>query len=450
LKYRMEAITRWWVDQRQQANGELGGGWGDDVEILRHWGPLSAGLGSEVATRGVLRLADGLWNGDELKDGYSRRVSDVEHSSEPSTDTLPLRAALAPDDPVGRERLRITAKCAENWIAKQPDGHWRFRSSWFNCTEMDTAPARAVDVHLNTRAAGPALWSAYFDRDPKLIALLANWAESWRVAMRSTAHGKPFGLIPSVVRAADGAYMIGSSKWDEPQAEWDYFQWSGESQEALTSLFLAMHDLTGDAKWMKAAEESFAILKDCRNHTRYCEQIRKNPEALRITERHAGKAPKVDRATLLSQLADLAAAAEERLSTNFDMYTTEVLWTDRVYYKLPTEYRDRLFGGEGPRGDRYPMYAVTWTPVEGEFARAVVDWSSRSMEIAAYNFEQSPITAEARLWRLDKGDYRCHVTDSTGKLRYTSIFGMRKNPQLLRITLPARTEVTIRIEPAKL
>lgn len=448
LKYRMDAITRWWVERRQQPNGELGGGWGDDVEMLRNWGPLAAGLGSEVAARGVLRLADGLWNSDELKDGYSRRVSDVEHSSEPSTDTLPLRAVLAPGDPAGRERLRITAKCADNWIARQPDGQWRFRSSWFSCWEMDTSPARAVDVHLNTRAMGPALWSAYFDRDPKLITLLANWAESWRTAMRSTAHGKPFGLIPPVVRSVDGGYLIGSTKWDEPQAEWDYFQWSGGSQEALTSLFLAVYDLTRERKWLDAVSGSFAVLGDCKTHARYCQEIRNNLEAWRVFERLRGKRPAVDREKLFGQLAEMAASAEQRLSANFGMYTSEVLWTDRVYYKMQAEYRDHLFGGEAPRGDRYPMFAITWTPVEGDFARAVVDWSSRSMEIAAYNFEAGPVTAEARLWRLEKGDYRCHVIDSAGKLRYTSLFGMRKNPQLLRITLPARTEVTVKIEPA--
>lgn len=448
LKYRMEAITRWWVEQRQQSNGELGGGWGDDVEILRQWGPLGAGLGSEVAVRGILRLADGLWNSDELKDGYSRRVSDVEHSSEPSTDTLPLRAVMSPEDRTGRQRLRITARCAENWIAKQPDNHWRFRSSWFNCAEMDTSAARAVDVHLNTRAMGPALWSAYFDRDPKLIALLSNWAESWRNAMRSTAHGKPFGLIPSVLRSLDGSYLIGSSKWDEPQAEWDYFQWSGGSQEAIASLFLAVHDLTRDPKWLQAASDSFAILRNCRTYPRHCQEIRNNPEAQWVLARLTAKAPPVDRRKLLDHLAGLAEATEQRLSTNFDMYTSEALWTDRVYYRMSTEYRDHLFGGEAPRGDRYPMFAITWSPIEGEFARAVVQWSNRSMEIAAYNFEAGPITADARLWRLEKGDYRCHVIDSTGKLRYTSLFGMRGNPQLLRITLPARTEVTVKIEPA--
>ncbi|MCS7025090.1 MAG: hypothetical protein NZV14_09835 [Bryobacteraceae bacterium] len=449
LKRRMEAITRWWVEHRQQANGELGGGWGDDVEMLRQWGPLAAGFGSEIAWRGALRLIDGVWNSGELQHGYHRQVRDVEHSAEPSTDTVPLRTVLAPEDLTGRQRLRETAQCLENWLARQPDGHWRFRSSWFNCREVDTTKGRAVDVHLNTRAAGPALWLAYFERDPRQIELLARWAESWRVAMRSTAHQKPFGLIPPVLRSTDGGYLIGSAKWDQPQAEWDYFQWSGESQQAITSLFLALYELTGSGRWRQAVEESFSVLKNCKQQARYCEEVQRHPQALRAFEQFSKKGQPAGRVSVLERLADLAEQAERRLGVNFDMYTSEVLWTDRVYYRLPWEYGERLFGGEPPRGDRYPMFAISWMPVEGEFARAVLHASRQSLELAAYNFESSPITAEARLWRLDPGDYRCQVIDQEGKLRYTAVFGMRKKPQRLRITLPAQTEVTVRVELVK-
>lgn len=447
LKYRMDLMTRWWVDQRQQPNGELGGGWGDDVEMLRNWGPLALGLGSEVATRGILRLADGLWTSAEMKDGYSREISDVEHSSEPSTDTIPLRAAITKEDPAGREHLRVTAKCSENWIARQPDGFWRFRGSWYNCAQIDPEPKRAIDVHLNTRAMGPALWSAYFDREPALVERITKWAEAWRMAMRSTRHGKPFGLIPSAMRAKDGEFLIDSKGWDTPNVEWDYYQWSGSSQEAVTSLFLAVHDLTGDAKWLQAAGESFTVMKECTRYRRYCEAMRKSPEAygewLRRTTKATGSGAILDRMTAM------ARDTEKQLSVNFPMYTSEVLWTDRVYYRLPVDYRKHLFGGEAPRGDRFPTFAITWEPIEGDYARAVTKWDERSMELRAYNFESTPLIAPVHLWRLKKGDYRCHVYDMTGKLRYTSLFLATKHPQLLRIPLPAQTEVTVRIVPAE-
>src|SRR5574340_169984 len=56
LMRRMDALTRWWVEKRQASNGELGGGWGDDVEILRHWGPQALGFSSRVASQGLRNI----------------------------------------------------------------------------------------------------------------------------------------------------------------------------------------------------------------------------------------------------------------------------------------------------------------------------------------------------------------------------------------------------------
>ncbi len=444
LAARAEAITRWWVRTRQQPNGELGGGWGDDVEILRQWAPLALGLGSETALEGIRRVADGLWSSGVLSEGYDRQISDVEHSSEPSTDTVPLRVAILPEDPEGLARLKLSAACAENWIVPQSDGRWRFRGAWFNCRQFDPKPERALDVHLNTRAMGPALWYAALTQDPKMIGLIARWAESWAEAMRSGAHGKPPGIFPPALRSADGAYLIGSPRWDQPAAEWDYYQWSGEAQEALTSLLLAVHDLTGEPRWLEAAAESFRIFERCPEAEALCREIRRAPAAFYEWRRRSGDArydrafgfqARPSRAALLERLAELARQTEARLAVNFAMYTSEVIYTDRVYYRWPAEYRWYLFGGEGPRGDRYPSFALTWPPAEGRFARAVLEAGPEGLELQLYNFEPRRLAVPLRVWRLRPGLYRW----AGGEVR------IHRRPQLIRLPLPAQREITVKL-----
>ncbi len=455
LARRMEAITRWWVEQRQQPNGELGGGWSDDVEILRHWGPQALGLGSDVAARGIRRLADGLWASGALRDGYDRRVSDVEHSSEATTDTVPLRVAVAPDDTEARTRLAQTAGCAQNWIARQPDGQWRFRGSWFNCREFDPRPERAVDVHLNTRAMGPALWHAYLSRDRALAGLITRWAESWGAAMRATAHGKPAGIFPSALISADGSYLIRSDRWDKPNAEWDYSQWSGGSQEALASLLLAAHELTGEGRWLKAVEESFQILERCGTAPELCSEIRSAPEAFFEWRRRSGNprydqafgyaAQRSDRETLAG-MERQAREMEQHLSVNFEMYTSEVIWTDRVYYAMPAEYRQRLFGGEAPRGDRYPAFAVTWPASEVEFSRAVLEAGEERLRLALCNFGERAARVPVRVWRLRPGRYVWETSDDQGARSSRGEFQITKVPQVVEVQVPARREVFVEVK----
>lgn len=403
LRTRLEEITRWWVDQRQRENGEIGGGWGDDVEILRQWGPLALGLSSETASRGLRRMADGLWISGQLKDGYDKDISDVEHSSEPTTDTLGLLAATFPFDEAVLAKLSQTSACAYNWIAPQPDGLWRFRSSWFNCAQHDPKPERALDVHMNTRAMGPALWYAALTRDGKLIDLLSKWGDSWRTARDDTRHGKPAGVFPPVLRSSDGHYLIGSDDWRTPQAEWDYFQWSPGVQESLEALFRGLHAITADAKWRMGNEPPF------------------DPPS----------------ATDLEQEARNLAL---NLQSNFDMMTREVLYTDRVYYSMSPRYQRWLFGGEPPRGDRAPLFAVTWPAQKTPFARAVLGNGPDALKLRIYAFEEGE--ALVRLWRLKAGNY----TWSTGAA--TGTFQLTRTPHDLILPLPARQDLTVEITAA--
>ncbi len=420
MRARMEDITRYWVRERQRSNGEIAGGWGDDVEILRQWGPLAMGLGSEVAEEGLRRIALGVWESGILRDGYNARIEDVEHSAEPSSDTLPLLAAIAPFDPDVRKKLAIAAACADNWIAKQPDGFWRFRSSWFNCSEHDPAPGRAVDVHLNARAAGPAIWHAWLSRDPKLIGLIENWGLSWLAAMRSTADGKPAGMIPAAMRSADGRYLLGPS-WDKPDVEWDYFQWTRGSQESIAHLFLALEGLTGKPSWREAAGQAFRA----------------------IGAPMPGMPPVQNERTLLEQLARAMNGAAARLSTGFDMHTREAIYTDRVYYPLPFAVTPYLFGGDAPRGDRAPGFAVTWPPSPAKFARAVMEASSSRFSALLYGFDEAGGEARLRLWRLKPGAYRW----SAG--RQCGILAVRSVPVDLTVPLTGREQIRLIVEPAE-
>ncbi len=461
LMARLNAITRWWVRERQLPNGELGGGWSDDVELLRFWGPLALGFGDADATRGIERLADGVWRSPFIENGYNKRIRDVEHAAEPTTDTLPLAVALDPHNQALRARLAQTTACLKHWIARAPDGYWRFRGAWFNCTEFDEHPNRALDVMLNTRAVGPALWQAYLTREPQLIETLARWGEAWTMSMRQTAAGKPAGVFPPAVQFADGNYLVRSSRWWLPDAEWHYFNWSGKNQACVAALLLALHDLTGERRWLDAAGESFApVLSDSRE-PKLADELRRYPQAFLEWRRRSGDTrydqayqyapPEADEAKRLTRLrAEMtreARATTQLHAFNFAMYTSEAIFTDRVYYALPLNYQQHLFGGETPRGDRLPMFAVTWPTTQADFARAVVDATNERADLLLYGFAAAEQSIRVRLWKLSPARYRWSlhpVNDRTRTLR-AGAFEHRGRAQAHTFTLPARQEVILSI-----
>ncbi len=456
LSARLEKLTTWWVEKRQRENGELGGGWGDDVEILRSWGPQALGFGSQVAAHGLRKLAEGLWRNGNIVDGYAKKISDSEHSAEDIADTQPLLAATFPEDPEIIARLKQTTACSENWLIRQPDGFWRFRGSWFNCSEFSPNPDHAIDVHYNVRAMGPALWYASLTRDPAVIERVVRWAESWLRALRSTDHGKPAGVIPPVLISSNGSYLVRSQHWDKPNAFWDYFHWSGYSQEGLTNLLLAVYDLTGEKKWLDAVGETFQVLEHCGTFPRICSEIRQRPEAFYEWRRLTGSArydaqfpnlPDTDATRALALMEGEAQKAVERIGYNFDLYTSEPMWTDRIPYGLlSAEYKSYLFGGDAPRGERYPTFAVTWPATKASFARAVLNTTGTSAELRLYSFEPQTVHIPVRLWRLQRGKYEWESSSVGREPSMRREFEFNRSAQKLELLLPPQEEVTIRIK----
>lgn len=453
LKARLDAITRYWVAKRQRPDGQVGGGWGDDVEMLRSWGPQALGLGSEIAAAGLRRMADGVWNSGMIEKGYSKTIDDSEHGSELTADSQPLLAALAPQDPVIRSRLAMAASCVPNWIGRQPDGKWRFRGCYFNCEQFHANPDYAIDNHYNIRAVGLALWHAFLSRDARLIDLLQNWAGTWLAAARQTRHQKPAGLFPPLMRASDGEYQVGAGPWDrQNNALGALAHWNGYSQEAQTSLLLAVYDLTGNRKWLDAAGETFDVLNDCQAHPRYCQEILDRPEALIEWRRLSGDT-RFDKllaalghtsdAAVLEMMSRDANAMEERIRYNFPMLTSEAIFTDRVIPWWSASYKTALFGGDAPRGERYPNFMVTWPPTNKSVARAVLESTPRVLRFRFFNFEEHDVIQPVRLWRCRAGRWSIETRAAEGEVLVRSEVLVTHRAQKVQIRVPARRESSV-------
>jgi len=188
----------WWI-QHQQPDGQFGGGWNDDVELVCGW-PLACLAASDRKTFDALRLlADGVWNwGPIQKHAYST-YTDVEHSAEEISYSQPRMVVLDYGNPKWVERCRRAVRtCLREFMGANPKGMLQFKSDWFGY-RGDTPmldPNRSYDIPQCAKALKPGLYAAWRG-DEEMRRGMIRYGDTWLDAAVQERPDKPRGLLPA-------------------------------------------------------------------------------------------------------------------------------------------------------------------------------------------------------------------------------------------------------------
>jgi hypothetical protein len=68
---RLADVMEWWIDHRQQPDGQFRGGWGDDVELWRQWYSVVIPFKDQKLVESQVRLSRGLWSQPHMARGYT-------------------------------------------------------------------------------------------------------------------------------------------------------------------------------------------------------------------------------------------------------------------------------------------------------------------------------------------------------------------------------------------
>ena len=207
-------ILEFWIQYRQAPDGQFGGGWGDDVEMWRWWTPIFLGYEHETVDDAQRKLSDGIFSLPRLEDGYTSILTDVEHSSEDSADSLSPMMLRFPDEIVWQERAsRIGELATTLWMAENEQGHLQFQSTYFTSNEVDDSESHACDTPYHTRALQPA-FLAWAQGDNTHEATLTAWLDSWIAISEREENGKPAGIPPAAIEYPSG--KVGGNPWWNP------------------------------------------------------------------------------------------------------------------------------------------------------------------------------------------------------------------------------------------
>lgn len=194
------AVTTWWLDHRQQANGELGGHINDDGEYSCNWPSEYLMTGDERIADALRRLADVAWE-MSAGTGYTVGSRDVEHAAEDQSCTQPQVLLVDYGSPQAIERFMVMSSYFDLWTHINEAGRRQFRSFMFNTKQVWEEPPFDVDqpyCPLAMVGTGHLVW---YTLSPRAQEVFLQEAQSWALACLSTDKGKAEGAIPKEISA---------------------------------------------------------------------------------------------------------------------------------------------------------------------------------------------------------------------------------------------------------
>ena len=395
-------VAEWWAENKQQPDGSIGGGWGDDVELVGFFGFIArvSEDASPVSLECVRNLMEGVYSSGQIDHvgGFFHGAADTEHSAEWTGKTLPMMLSVDYGNPLWTERALQSAKLMKDlWMGTNGRGHLHWRSNFLGASGIGPKPTQ-LDSAINWRAANPAVAVLRFTGNPTVKEMILAHAEAlYQDAMR-TDKGKPRGIIPGEM-AYETDEIGGRSvpTWYDPgdiPAKGNYG--FAKFHTHRTQVMYLAHKLSGDEKFLEPIrlEAEYAlehggdltakihklepgspewvaiVLKDSPQlweQVRY-EKARKGGRDVRKADRQ--------------MIAEATLPFIPQIRTNMPYVTTEALATDRVGVPNSLAILNLLMGWTPAD----PVPQLTYRHVKRDFAAAVLGADPTSVTAMVYLF----------------------------------------------------------------
>ncbi len=213
---------------------------------MRTWMQIAAiSSAAENVRAGIEKLAEGVWD-NVLLEGYDHTLTDVEHSAEPSADTLPGMLLLRYGDPLWVERtLQSCHTIKTHFMGIDDEGYPRFKSSSFGNLQVGDPLFAGGDTGYCARAMKHYLWAAW-QGNAEARDWLVGWADGWRVPSLKEIDGKIAGFVPLTLWYPAGNITppVEGKKWHDERMNY----WS--RPDMVHDTFLAAYWLTGDTNFL--------------------------------------------------------------------------------------------------------------------------------------------------------------------------------------------------------
>ncbi len=429
-------VTDWWIRNRQIPSGEMGGGLGDDTDMVQNWPGVALldGPAPEIA-RSVRAVVEACYAQGMVERGLNARRMDALHAYEEGMNALAPAFLLDFGNPILFERMMETAAHYARLTGVNAAGHRHFRSYQYGTNDLVEEGYHAREDIYSHLIFHPGLYVAWYNGHPGTKSLLVEFGRSllahWqRETYPQLARGIYFPTDEVLNRATPN-----NETWN---LLWGLFELTGD-REFLWLLEQAVK--AGDfgraqavnGPWLRLFRDALpAMEKDSRGRAIHDHNLQ--TDQVGLVARALAWQARGDKALL----EDAQAALVRHMAQNLDLYTEAEQFTDRIWIPTLAVQRARLGGVAHFRNAIFPGHAVSWENTGGEVAALVPEARPDYLRAEVFHTGTSERKVIMRVWGLENGAYS--VSDGNG----TRTMKLKRYAPVA-LTLPPRRAVTVTI-----
>ena len=408
----------WWIDQRQVAYGDFGGGISDDTDLTQQWpGMALMGVDPDRLNASMTALSDANYRNGMFTDGLSTIETDELHSYEEGINLNSQMLYLNWGDPLTVERLMTTVKAFDRIIQVNPQGHLLFASNWFGGRKVYREPNWQWQKPYSFPILHPAMLLGVYNADPRSREIVTGLADGYLAHASVNAKGE--WVLPNEINWATGKtrggeLFEGSGGADLMQTFWAAWRFSSGEPRYLQALDYRVRRAGPDG--LSLLNENFIDALDKRaSWGAELSKTAAKPDTVPDFAHHVAWENSGDK----RYLETLYRSETRDKLQNFYMNTEGHWWSDRVESPTVNLQRARLGGVALKRNQTYPGNTVSWRFDDPEAAVQVAlllpQPRPERFKVIAYNSSSKAQRAQMTGWNITAGRWRLRSgTDRDG------------------------------------
>ena len=414
LLARVKHFVEWYIDHRQVAYGDFGGGISDDVDLLNTWpGVALMGCDPDKLKLSLHRLLEAAITNGMFTNGLCTIQADELHGYEEGIDCLGANLILDYGNPTQLERAMVTERGIERITGINAAGHRHFRTSYYNGNKMATEDPWGYAKAYSYLVLQPGQLLVDYDGNPEAKQVLLELADGLLAHRESDGHGH-FSL-PTAIHFVDDKDARATRGYFPWHVFWGAWRWTGDRKYLAPIFDEGVSGIMGVnanvLDWLDVRGEYGPRLLGGERG----QPLESRPNDGRGTER-ASTYRYTARDHFLWQLTGdksylerLYAAQIEQCDLLDYINTEGSLWIDRVGVPDAELQRARLGGVALLRNELYPGHTVSWrfaAPANDESVAILIpNATPTGFKVIAYNLETTPVHATITGWNIAPGDW---------------------------------------------